>query len=125
MSEPHNVQELVPELEERFWLEGGGDPDFWRLHCADDALVALPFGIMDKEQTVAAMSRAQPWARVEMRQLRSRLISDTSALVTYQAFARRVGDDDEYVVTVGSVYVFRGGSWLLLFHQQSPANSGA
>jgi hypothetical protein len=115
-----DVRDGLVDLEERFWLEGGGNPSFWRRHLADDGLVALPLGIMDKDQTVRAIAQASPWARVEMRDVRVLAVSDDSALVTYTAVAARAEDTDDYIAVIGSVYVLRGGAWALIFHQQSP-----
>ena len=109
------------ELEERFWLEGGGNPGFWRRHFAEDGLVALPLGVMDKAATLQAMQQAGPWSHVEMQDLRVLPIEDASVLVSYRARARRSEDADEYQAVVGSLYLRREGSWQLLFHQQSPA----
>ncbi|MFO7960569.1 MAG: hypothetical protein R6U94_06460, partial [Nitriliruptoraceae bacterium] len=79
----NHADELV-ELEERFWIEGGGSPEFWQTHFADDGVVALPFGIMDKHETVQAMHGAPPWTRVDMADLRVLALGDSSALVAYR-----------------------------------------
>lgn len=115
---PDPADELV-DLEERFWLQGGGNPDFWRTHFAEEGVVALPLGIMDKNETMEAMERAAPWARVDMDDLRVVPFSDAAALVTYRATATRVADEEEFEAVIGSVYVKRNGAWLLMFHQQS------
>lgn len=115
---PSRRDELVA-LEERFWLEGGGNPGFWRSHFAEDGVVALPFGIMDKNQTMEAMARGKPWARIDMADLRVVPVTGTSVLVAYEATAARVDDDEDYRAVVGSLYVRRDDSWQLLFHQQS------
>lgn len=112
-------EENLVDLEERFWLEGGGNPDFWRAHFADDGIVALPFGLMDKDATVQAMEQAAPWARVDMADLRVLPLGDASALVAYRVSARRVDDEEDFGAVVGSVYVRRSGAWQLVFHQQS------
>ena len=106
-------------LERRFWTEGGGDPAFWRTHFASEGLVALSFGVMDKDQTVDAMGRAQPWRAVEMTDPRVRSLGDHAVLLTYRADAVRE-DDSTYAAVVGSVYVRYDGDWQLAFHQQSP-----
>lgn len=111
--------ELVA-LEERFWLEGGGNPSFWQRHFADDGLVSLAFGILDKPQTVTAMEQGSPWARIDMQDLHVIAADDTSCLVTYRAIARRAGDERDYEAITSSLYVRRDGSWRLLFHQQTP-----
>lgn len=115
---PDPTDELI-DLEERFWLQGGGNPDFWSTHFAEEGVVALPFGIMDKNGTMEAMERAAPWARVDMDDLRVVPFSDAAVLVTYRATATRVADDEEFEAVIGSVYVERDGAWRLVFHQQS------
>ena len=118
MTDATGIRDELVALEERFWLEGGGNPDFWRAHFADDGVVALPFGIMDKSQTIEAMARGTPWARIDMDDLRVVPITERSVLVNYEATAAR-GDDEDYLAVIGSVYVQRDDSWQLLFHQQS------
>lgn len=115
---PDRTQELIG-LEERFWLEGGGNPDFWQDHFADDGVVALPFGVMDKDATVQAMGSAEPWTRVDMHELRVVPLGDASTLVVYRATARRAADEQDFEAVVGSVYVKRDEAWYLAFHQQS------
>lgn len=119
MTDAPNMRDELVAFEERFWLEGGANPHFWRSHFADDGVVALPFGIMDKEQTVEAMAHGKPWARIDMADLRVVPLTGTSVLVAYEATAARVGDDEDYRAVIGSVYVQRDGSWHLVFHQQS------
>lgn len=116
MSDP--AAELV-ELEERFWIEGGGSPDFWQAHFADDGVVALPFGIMDKHETVQAMHGAQPWTRVDMNDVRVVPLGDSSVLLAYRAAAHRAADDVDFEAVLGSVYRKQDGAWQLVFHQQS------
>jgi hypothetical protein len=118
MADAPSIRDELVALEERFWLEGGGSPDFWRSHFADDGVVALPFGIMDKDQTVEAMARGKPWERIDMDDLRVVPLTETSVLMASTATAARV-DDEDYRAVIGSVYVQRDDSWLLLFHQQS------
>lgn len=119
MTDAPNIRDELVALEERFWLEGGGNPDLWRSHFADDGVVALPFGIMDKNQTIEAIAHGKPWARVDMDDLRVVPVTGTSVIVAYEATAARVDDDEDYLAVIGSVYVQRDDSWQLLFHQQS------
>jgi hypothetical protein len=118
MTDATSIRDELVALEERFWLEGGGNSELWRTHFADDGVVALPFGIMDKSQTIEAMARGRPWARIDMDDLRVVPITERSVLVTYEATAARA-DDEDYLAVIGSVYVQRDDSWQLLFHQQS------
>lgn len=118
-------REAVLHLEERFWLEGGGNPDFWRRYFAEEGLVALPFGIMGKPRTVEAMEQSHRWVRVEMQDLHVVPVAAASLLVTYRAVADRAEERDAYVAIVSSLYVRRGHGWELLFHQQSPVEGPA
>jgi hypothetical protein len=120
----NHAAELV-ELEKRFWIEGGGRPGFWQAHFADDGVVVLPIGIMDKDETLQAMQGAPSWTRVEMDELRVVPLSNSSVLLAYRASARRAVDQADFEAVVGSVYRRQDGAWQLVFHQQSyPAVSG-
>ena len=116
-------RDALLHLEERFWLEGGGNPEFWRRHFAEDGVVALPFGIMGKPRTVEAMEQGRPWVRIEMQDLHVVAVAAGSVLVAYRAVARGAGESDDYVAVVASLYVQRGPGWQLLFHQQSPVET--
>lgn len=109
----------VTGIEEQFWA-AAGDPDFYRSHFADDGLIALAMGVMDKTQTVEAMGSAQPWAEFRLDDRRRLDIADDVASLTYRATARRESDDADYTAVVSSVYVRRNGDWTLVLHQQTP-----
>jgi hypothetical protein len=56
-------QELI-DLERRGW-QALSTPDgaaYYRGHLADDALMAFPFGVMDKDQALAGIEDAEPWS---------------------------------------------------------------
>ncbi len=113
------LRATLVDLEERFWLEGGGDPAYWDANFAADGLVALPTGILSKDETVAAMEQAQPWREVEMSDLHVRRLDTTSVLLAYRASATR-DDGSGYAAVVTSVYGRHDGDWQLTVHQQSP-----
>jgi Domain of unknown function (DUF4440) len=115
-----HIPREVAEREQRFWTEGGGNPGFWSRHFADDGLVALPIGIMDKAQVVAAMQQAEPWAQATLEDVRSLEVADGVAALSYRATARRAGEQADYTAVVSSVYARRDGDWFLVFHQQTP-----
>jgi hypothetical protein len=123
MSKVPDLRRDVTDLERRFWTEGGGNPNFWSRHFADDGLVALPMGMMDKPQTVAAMHQAQPWSQATLDDVHLVLIADDVAALSYHATARRSGEQADYTAVVSSVYVRRSGEWLLVLHQQTPGSS--
>jgi hypothetical protein len=115
-----DLRAALVDLERRFWLQGAGAPDFWRTHFADDGLVALPLGIMDKSETVDAMVHGQRWTNVDLRDVRVVPITDSSAILTYEAAATRLDETRVYRAIVGSLYVRKKDAWQLMFHQQSP-----
>lgn len=122
---PADMGDEPRELEHCFWVIGGGEPEFWREHFADDGLVLLPHGILDKAQTVAAMEQARPWASVEMENLQRRTLSDDHVLLAYTARAVREGEVAEYRAAISSLYVRRDDQWQLFCHQQSPTDMGS
>jgi hypothetical protein len=73
--------------------------------------VALPFGIMDKHETVQAMHGAQPWTQVDMNDVRVVPLADSSVLMAYRAAAHRAPDDVDFEAVVGSVYRKQDGAW--------------
>lgn len=106
------------ELEAEFW-EAAGDPDFYRANFADNGLMALPVGIMTKPDVVAAMDGATEWESFTIEDPRYVEVGDVAALV-YATVAREPGADEEYRALITSVYVNRGGDWMLVLHQQTP-----
>lgn len=119
MNESPDHQPLL-DLEHEFWTTGGGNPQFWSRHFDDDGIVALPIGIMDKPQTIAAMRQGQPWTRATLDDIHVTELAGGAIALTYRATAHREGDDTDYLAVVSSVYVRREDQWLLVLHQQTP-----
>lgn len=109
----------VLELEKAFWLIGGGNPDFWREHCAGDAIIALPMGIMGKDDTLAQIEGSPPWQKVRFHGIRA-VETGGTVIVSYRATGQARGAAAEYEAVVSSAYARRDGKWQLVFHQQSP-----
>lgn len=107
------------DLERQFWL---GDADLYARRLTADALMVFPqVGVLGKPETVAAISAAARWTDVRLEEFRIVEISTRVVLVTYRAFARRDGQDEEYRTLASSLYTLHEGhQWLLAFHQQSP-----
>lgn len=112
----------VLDLERQFWLIGGVRPAFWQEHFADDGIIALPMGIMDKAQTVAVMGESGGWEWVQFGEARF-VHTESTVIVSYQATARGEGELDDYTAVISSAYQKRDGRWILVFHQQSPIGS--
>jgi hypothetical protein len=113
------VDQEVLDLERDFWLIGGGNPAFWQEHCADDAILALPTGIMSKADTVGVMETSRGWETVQFDEVHEVRTGDT-VIVSYRATGRAEGELDDYNAVVSSAYARRDGIWRLVFHQQSP-----
>lgn len=113
-------------LEEQGWealsTENGGA--FYRDYLTDDALMVFPFGVLAKDRTIEAIEAAPPWASYRLEEPRIVQLTDSSAIVTYRATARREGAETAYSALMSSVYVNRDGAWKLAFHQQTPLSEG-
>jgi hypothetical protein len=109
-------------LERRGWeaLSSDGGGAYYREHLADDAVMAFGFGVLSREQALAAMSSAPPWATFEIDEPRVVELTADSAVVVYRVRAQRAGDAP-YEAVASSTFVRRGGTWQLAFHQQTPA----
>jgi hypothetical protein len=116
-----DLEETLIEAEREGWAaltttEGGS---YYREHLAADALMAFPFGVIDREQAIEAMESAPPWAEFEMRDPRVVALTEHSGVVVYSVVARR-DRQEPYSAVISSAYVLRDGAWKLAFHQQTP-----
>jgi hypothetical protein len=84
----------------------------------EDALMAFPFGVMDKEEALSAMASAPPWSHYELQDPRVVPLGPDSGVVTYSVTARREGQEP-FSAVLSSTFVRREGEWKLAFHQQS------
>ena len=106
-------------LERRGWdaLCGPDGAAFYADLMADDGLMVFPGMVLGKEQTLAAIEAAPPWASYELADVRVIDAAADAALVTYRATA---SGDGEYRALMTSAYVKRDGGWRLVLHQQTP-----
>lgn len=114
-----SVTERLLELEEGFW-NAAGDGEYYREHMAPDGLFVLPVGILDKDETVAAIERAVSWTEFELHDVRTIDLGDDEAAVCYRAEAFRENGSSGYSALISSVYTRLGGKWKLSLHQQTP-----
>lgn len=114
-----SLREQLLDLETRFW-EAAGDPGFYREAFADDGLMALPTGIMTKDDVVAAMDGAEEWAGFIIEDASIVEVGAGVAALVYTADASRASSPDRYRALVISVYAEREGAWALVLHQQTP-----
>lgn len=112
--------DVLLELEHEGWraLSTADGAAYYADRLADDALMAFPFGLLDREQTLAAMAAAPPWRTYEIRDAVVVPLTDDCGLVVYAVTAQRVGDEP-FSAWISSTYVRRDGEWKLAFHQQS------
>jgi hypothetical protein len=118
-SRSSNVTDELLDLENGFW-QSAGDGDFYREHMAAHGLCVLPVGMMDKDETVAAIEQAEPWADFEMFDMKTIDLGDDEAALCYRADASRNGSSDRYKAVISSVYTRLGGRRRLTLHQQTP-----
>lgn len=111
------------ELERAAWKALSSDGDsaagFYEQVLARHVLMLLPGGLVidDRAQVVDSM-RGAPWASFELSNERVLQLTEGSAVVAYQATARRGKSD--YTALFNSTYVREGDSWRLAVHQQTP-----
>lgn len=119
MSESSVERDLI-ELEHRGWraLCSPDGASYYRGHLTEDALMAFPFGVMDREEALAAMASTRPWATYEISEARVVSLGQDSGVVVYRVRAQRDGDEP-FSAVMSSTFVRRGGDWRLAFHQQS------
>ena len=110
-------------LERSGWdaLSTSGDAAaaFYERVLAEQVLMLLPGGmVIDRRDDVVNAMRGEPWSSFELSDERVLDLGPASAVVAYQATARR--GDDEYTALFNSTYVREGDAWRLALHQQTP-----
>ena len=111
------------ELERSAWqaLASSGEDAaaFYERVLADRVLMLLPGGLVidDRAQVIDSM-RGAPWDEFDLSGERVVPLGDDSAVVAYQARARR--GDTTYEALLTSTYVREDGAWRLALHQQTP-----
>ena len=93
----------------------------------EDALLVFPeTGIIDRDFAVEAIRRenaeGRRWADVAFADVRTLRASDAAAMLTYKVTARWEGESEMITALASSLYVRRGTSWKLAFHQQTPVS---
>ncbi|MGA8246780.1 MAG: nuclear transport factor 2 family protein [Nocardioides sp.] len=113
------TQELI-QVERRGWdaLCTDDAVTYYASHLADDAVMAFPFGIMQREEALSAMATAQPWSHYEMEDPTVIALGRDSGVVVYRVTAEREGQEP-FSAVLSSTFVRHGTDWKLAFHQQS------
>ena len=120
-----NFEETLIKLEDEGWraLSAGRGSEFYDGILTEDAALALPVGIIGRDECIEAFRQTPPWSHYEMTDVRVLQIDGQSGIVVYKARAQRDGAP-EYVALMSSTYVRRGDIWKLAFHQQTPLTNG-
>jgi uncharacterized protein (TIGR02246 family) len=111
----------IEALERRGWeaLSGADGVGFYGDVMADDGVMVFPGAVLDKAESLRAISGATPWSRFELNDLRVIEATPDSAVVTYRAAAERPRQKP-YEALMTTVYARRDGRWQMILHQQTP-----
>jgi hypothetical protein len=115
-------QELIA-AERRGWEALCSDEasSYYEDHLTDDALMAFPFGVLDREQALTAMAAAERWSRFHMADPQVIPLGPDAGVVVYAVTAQRA-EREPFSAIVSSTFVRSGENWKLAFHQQSFAS---
>ncbi len=115
-----DTEQLV-EMERQGWraLGNGTAAEFYADAMTDEAVMALPIGLLDRKACIEAMAAAPPWSSHELSDFRVVSLAETSAMVVYSATAQREGQPP-YRAIMSTIYVVKDDGWLITFHQQTP-----
>lgn len=115
------LRDVLIDQERRFW-DAAGDGEFYRANMSDDGICLLAVGPMNKDATIKAIARAEPWQTYDFDDVEVRQLGDGYAMLTYLVRANR-GDGDDYAAVVSTLYTHDESAWKLLTHQQTPLQS--
>ena len=117
------VEQTLLELEEELWRANReGDGAFYNKILRDDVLLVSRFGVAPKQVIVNGIqANHNPFLRTELSDQRVRVLTDTTAMITYTANYTALinGTEQDFKVYATSVYVLEGGEWRSALHQQS------
>ena len=96
---------------------------FYSSRLADNGLLILPDGsVLDKwEAALSAVNGDETWASYRIEDERVAVLSADCAALTYRASAQMSGET-EYVALITSVFLHRGGDWLIALRQETPVH---
>jgi hypothetical protein len=116
------IDEEFIALERAGWdaLSGPQGAKYYRKHLSVDALMAFPFGVIDRSQAIDAIEAAAPWSHYNLTHPSVVRLGEDAAVVAEPVTAERAGEP-EFSAIVASTFVRREDRWQLAFHQQSPA----
>jgi len=114
--------EALWDLERAGWasLCDGTGADFFAGIMTPDALMVLANGeVMTRDDVVAALGQAPPWASYEIADPRVVPVGADAAALVYVGTGHRDGDDPPFVGAMTSVYARDGETWKLALYQQT------
>jgi hypothetical protein len=118
--------EHLVNIERKLWTN---DADFYKDNLTEDCVLVFPeTGVINRDIAVDAIRKeneeGRRWADVYLDEIRKLMLSDDVGLLTYRVKAR--WEHEKFAVTTlaSSLYVKRGDTWKLTFHQQSPITEG-
>ena len=116
------LQALLTEREGEGWAASGArDGEWYRANCTAEAFFVLPGMVLNREDCAQAIEDNDiTWSDYAIESPRLAMFAPDAAVLSYRCHATRDGDDQPYVALISSVYVGRGDSWFLAFHQQTP-----
>ena len=112
--------EDLERLERAGWdaLCAGTGSDFYGTLMTADGVMVLAHGmVLDRDDVVASLGEAPPWASYSLSELRVVPLGDDASALVYRADAARPGTEFSALMT--SVYVRRDGEWRLAVYQQA------
>jgi len=116
-------RELI-ELERGFWQAlVDRDPDYFRHSMADDGVVIMPMGVMDKAACLRMIEESLGQvnaAGIEDEDVRE--LSEDTLRITYRGRMQgeTQGQSFDMPVYGSTVYAQRHGQWLAVFHRETP-----
>jgi hypothetical protein len=120
------LEKQLVNIERKLW---SNDAVFYKHSLIEEALLVFPeTGVITRDVAVDAIltenAEGRRWAEVEFDQVRSLQLAADIALFTYRVAARWQHEHSKSLALASSVYVRRGGTWKVAFHQQSPLQGG-
>jgi hypothetical protein len=114
------LEDHLFSMEERFWTQLA---EYYRANLASAAFMVFPdpAGVLAKDEITASVQNAPRWSHVTLEEHRLLELSDSAAVLSYKATAKRAGK--AYVARASSAYVRDGEAWKLAFHQQTPVEA--
>ncbi len=115
-----SIEKEVVEAERHFW-DHSSEPGYFDEVMTENALSVIePMGFIDKESAVRMSHEAAPWRDVRMEDVHTIRLTEDCVALAYHGSARREGDQEEYNVSISSVYVRKHGKWKLALTNHQP-----